>query len=150
MRQSCYFYQLLVVLPVLLMLQSCDTEKMQQTQNSIQQNHFLQSLELVESAGSILQRPQLTQDDIKKAMQQMDEGLKQAFQVESTFLQKLDARLPKLYNDIFIKGVERYRLGVEASNREAQIEGLELLSQWGKFWLTEKPNIQQKLVNING
>jgi hypothetical protein len=134
----------------LTVLQSCDTEKMQETHNSIQQNHFLQSLALVESAGSILQNPQLTQDDIKKAMGQMDEGLKQAFKVEMKFLTKLEVSLPKLYNEIFIKGVEQYRVGVEASDREKQIEGLNLLSQWGKYWQAEKPNIQQKLVNING
>ncbi len=150
MRQSKGIFNVILAFMLMGLLHACDTEKMQQTRNSIQQNHFLQSLELVESAGSLLQNPQLTQEDIQKAMSQMDEGLKQAFQVEQAFLQKLDARLPKLYRDIFIKGVERYRLGVEASDRDSQIQGLDLLSQWGQFWIAEKPNIQQKLYHING
>jgi len=142
------FYAILIFL-VVAALNGCDTEKMQQTQNSIQQNYFLQSLELVESAGQILQAPNLSKDDIKLAMGKMDEGLKQAFQVENEFLNKLDVRLPKFYNEIFIKGVEHYRVGVEAADREKQVEGLNLLSQWGKYWLVEKPNIQQKLISIN-
>ncbi len=150
MRQSVIKLPFFWAVMVSALLSACDTEKMQETRNSIQQNHFLQSLELVENAGSILQNPQLTQEDIQKAMSQMDEGLKQAFQVEQDFLQKLDARLPKLYKDIFIKGVEHYRLGVESSDRDSQIQGLDLLSQWGQFWIVEKPNIQQKLYRING
>lgn len=150
MRQSHSFYWITLVVLALGFIQSCDTEKMQQTNNGIQQNHFLQSLELVESAGQILQTPQLSQDAIDKAMGQLDEGLRQAFQVETEFLKKLDARLPKYYNEIFIKGVENYRIGVESADREKQVEGLNLLNQWGKFWGAEKPNIQNKLIRING
>jgi hypothetical protein len=132
------------------LLQACDTDKMQETENGIQQNLFLQSVELVESAGNILQSPALTEQDIEKAMSQMDQGLEQAFQVKSDFLKKLDTRLPKLYRDAFVSGVQSYRLGVEASDREKQEKGLDLLSQWGQFWLKERAKIQQKLQSING
>lgn len=131
------------------LMTGCETEKMQQTDFVIQQNLFLQSVELVESAGNILQNPNLTKENIEQAMSKMDQGLKQAFQVKKNFLQQLDVRLPKLYVDVFIAGVENYRLGVEASDREKQLQGLGLLGQWGKFWLQEKPRIQQKLVSLN-
>lgn len=148
LSQPTAFFVLMMLFTALI--SGCETEKMQQTDFVIQQNLFLQSLELVESAGTILQNPELTQENIELAMSKMDQGLRQAFQVKQEFLQKLDVRLPKLYVDIFIVGVENYRLGVEASDREKQLEGLGLLSQWGKFWLQEKPNIQQKLVSLNG
>lgn len=149
LRGSQFQIRFVSILLFAVLVTGCETEKMQQTEFVIQQNLFLQSLELVESAGAILQTPNLSKDNIEQAMGKMDQGLKQAFQVEPNFLKKLDVRLPKLYTEIFIVGVENYRLGVEASDREKQLEGLGLLSQWGKFWLQEKPNIQQKLVSLN-
>lgn len=142
-------FGLIRVIVLIALLTGCETEKMQQTDFVLQQNLFLQSLELIESAGTILQNPDLTQDNIQLAMSKLDQGLKQAFQVEQDFLQKLDVRLPKLYAEAFIVGVENYRIGVEASDREKQLHGLGLLSQWGKFWLQEKNNIKQKMANLN-
>lgn len=139
-------------LPLLLVigLIACDSEKIQQTEFSIQQNYFLQSIELVESAGLKLQSPELKKQDVELAISQMDQGLRQAFEVERKFLRKLDVRLPKLYNELFIPGVEQYRLGMETANRQQQLQGLELLSRWGQYWIKEKPAIQQKLVSLNG
>jgi len=140
-----YFrYLLWLVLATLLV--ACESEKMKQTEFGIQQNKFLLSLELVESAGKSLQSPELLQAEIDAAMLKMDKGLKLAFEVNPEFLKRLDIRLPKLYSGMFITGIENYRLGVESSDREKQLEGLRLLSQWNKFWSSEKQNIQSKLM----
>ena len=143
------FYRKGFLLLLLLMLGACESEKIQQTEFSIQQNYFLQSIELVESAGLELQNPDLTRQDIEQAIQKMDAGLRQAFQVERKFLRKLDLRLPRLYAEVFIPGVEQYRLGMESGDREQQLEGLQKLSRWGQFWIKEKSAIQQKLVDLN-
>jgi hypothetical protein len=139
-------------LPLLLvfLLNACESEKIKQTEFSIQQNYFLQSIELVEAAGLKLQAPELKKLDVEQAIQQMDQGLMQAFEVERKFLRKLDLRLPKFYNELFISGVEQYRLGMETANRQQQLDGLELLSRWGQYWIQEKSNIQQKLMSLNG
>lgn len=144
------FYGLLFLMVSATLLVACDTETKQQTEFGIQQDLFLQSLELVESAGEALQKPGLTQTDIDQAMSQMDKGLQQAFQVDVHFLKKLDVRLPRLYSEVFINGVENYRIGVESSNRQQQLDGLNRLSQWGKFWLEEKANIKQTLSRLDG
>ena len=129
---------------------ACESERIKQTEMGIQQNRFLLSLELVDSAGTILQSPGLTQQDIDKAMEQMDQGLRQAFEVDTEFLKQLDIRLPKLYSEMFIPGVQSYRLGVESSDRGEQIEGLNLLRLWGQFWVAEKRNIQNRLIELQG
>ncbi len=135
---------------ILLLLGACDDQTRQETNLGMQQNYFMQSLALVESAGETLQGTDLSKPDIDRALQQMDQGLSQAFQVEGEFLKQLDVRLPKLYNELFIPGVEQYRLGVESSDREQQLKGLGLLSRWGEFWLKEKPAIQDRLANLHG
>ncbi len=129
---------------------ACESEKMKQTEQGIQQNRFLLSLELVESAGATLQSPGITQLDIDKAMEQMDQGLRQAFEVDAAFLKRIDIRLPKLYSEMFIPGVQNYRLGVESSDRKQQLEGLNQLRLWGQFWVAEKYNIQTRLIELNG
>ena len=90
------------------------------------------------------------QKSIDKAMEQMDQGLRQAFEVDTEFLKQLDVRLPKLYSEMFIPGVQSYRLGVESSDRGEQIEGLNLLRLWGQFWVAEKRNIQNRLIELQG
>ena len=134
----------------LLVLAGCDDQTRQETNLGMQQNYFLQSLQMVESAGEILQGADLSSTDVDRALQQMDQGLSQAFQVEREFLKQLDVRLPKLYTELFIPGVEQYRLGVEASDREQQLKGLDLLSRWGEYWLKEKPAIQDRLMSLHG
>ena len=145
-----FYLRGLTILFAAILLSACETEKLQQTEFVAQQNLFLQSLELVESAGSILQKPGVSKEKIDLAMSKMDRGLEQAFRVDRSFLKKLDVRLPKLFNETFIVGVEQYRIGVESSDRKKQIEGLNLLSQWSKFWLQEKSDIQKKMISLNG
>lgn len=134
----------------LVLLAACQQDKVDQTERGMQQNHFIQSVRLVEGAGAILQQPGARADDIESALQQLDQGISQAFQVDPEFLRQLDARLPRYYQERFIPGLEQYRLGVEGSNRQQQLEGLNLLSQWGEFWLSEQGNILQKLDLVNG
>ena len=140
------YFRYFLWLAIASLLVACESEKMTQTQFGLQQNRFLLSLELVESAGKSLQSPELLQAEIDVAMEQMDQGLKQAFEVNPEFLKRLDIRLPKLYSGMFITGIENYRLGVESSDREKQLEGLRLLAQWSQFWSSEKQNIQSKLI----
>ncbi|MCK4707001.1 MAG: hypothetical protein KAU21_00150 [Gammaproteobacteria bacterium] len=139
----------LLWLAVASLLFACDSEKIKQTEFSLQQNKFLLSLELVESAGKMLQVPGIKQAEIDNALLKMDQGIELAFEVTPAFLKRLDIRLPKLYSEMFTSGVQNYRLGVESSNREKQLEGLRLLSLWSRFWLTEKRNIQDKLIGLS-
>ena len=75
----------------------------------------------------------------------LDQGLKLAFEVKRDFLDQLDLRLGKNFQRYFIKGVENYRLGIEAGDVAQQREGLQLLAQWGKFWNLERDAILAKL-----
>jgi len=134
---------------VLLWLSGCQEDRIESTEQAIQQNYFLQSLSLVESAGQLLMRPDLTDDDITRAMQRMDLGLEQARKVEDGFLKKLEPRLAREYREKFIQGVEEYRLGVEASDRERQLQGLGRLGQWGEYWNRIKPEVLAKLERMN-
>jgi hypothetical protein len=148
-KLSNVYLRCLTILFAVVLFSGCETERMQETEYVAQQNLFLQSLDLVESAGAMLQDPGLSKEDIVLAMDRMDRGLEQAFRVEKWFLQKLDVRLPKMFNEAFIPGVERYRIGVESSNQQEQIEGLNLLSRWSKFWLQEKDDIQKKMMSLS-
>lgn len=132
------------------LLSGCEDSAKTDTEFSIQQNLFLQSISLVEHAGSMLQNPTMTQADIDAAMLEMDKGLSQAFQVNEQFLVQLDPRLPKFYTRVFIPGVEQYRLGVEGSNKQKQLDGLNKLSQWGQYWLPLKPKVYERFKAING
>ncbi len=134
---------------VLLWLSGCQEDRIESTEQAIQQNYFLQSLSLVESAGQLLMRPGLTEDDITRAMQRMDLGLEQARKVEDGFLKKLEPRLAREYREKFIQGVEEYRLGVEASDRERQLQGLGRLGQWGEYWNPVKSDVLARLERMN-
>ncbi len=149
MKQKNKLSNLIWLFIVSLLLTACETEKVKQINFVEQQNFFFQSIELVETAGLALQKPGLSANDIEAAMMMIDEGLSKANHVEQDFLGKLDVRLPKLYTSIFIKGVESYRLGFEASDQDAQLRGLSLLNEWAKFWLKEKKTIQTKLIEEN-
>ena len=142
-------FRFLLWLVLASQLVACETEKTKQTEFIVQQNKFLLSLELVESAGKTLQTPGVSQVEIDSALLKMDEGIKQAFEVKQDFLKRLDIRLPKLYSSMFISGIENYRLGVESSDRAKQLEGLRLLAQWSQFWSSEKQNIQSKLIEFD-
>ena len=133
-------------LAIVSLLLACDAEKAEETEFVRQQNYFLQAVELVESAGQSLQSGSLNQQDIEQAMKKMDQGLQKAYQVRKDFLARLDVRLPKLFPELFIKGVETYRIGVEASDRAQQLEGLRLIRQWSQFWRTESKAILGQLL----
>lgn len=150
MIQRSYLIPAIFYLFIVGLMSGCEEAGKPDTEFSIQQNLFLQSISLVEHAGSLLQNPQVTQADIDKAMLEMDQGLSHAFQVEDHFLSTIDPRLPKFYTRVFIPGVEQYRLGVEASDKQKQLEGLNKLSQWGQFWLPLQPEIHNRLKAING
>ena len=86
-----------------------------------------------------------SQAEIDRALKKMDQGLQLAFKVENNFLKSLDARLGKNYQRYFVKGIETYRLGIEAGIQSDQLAGLQLLGQWAEFWSAEKKAIQAKL-----
>lgn len=125
----------------IFLLPACSPDKPDQSQRF----YFLESLTLVENAGRQLQRPAIEGDEVKQALTGMDEGLKFAFQVEAAFLDQFDPRLSKNYQRYFVKGVEAYRLGIEAGDADEQKNGLKLLSQWAAFWAEARDDINAKL-----
>lgn len=125
----------------ILLLSACSPDKPDQSQKFF----FLESLTLVENAGRQLQKPAIKADEVKQALAGMDEGIKLAFQVESAFLDQFDPRLSKNYQRYFVKGVEAYRLGIEAGEADEQKNGLLLLSQWAAFWLEARDTVTEKM-----
>ena len=95
---------------------------------------FLESLQQIETGGSMLQMAAGDQVVYGKAIAVIDDGLRLAFQVRRDFLDQFDIRLGKNYETLFIGGVETYRLGIEAADLEQQKQGLERLQQWAAFW----------------
>ncbi|MBT8436620.1 MAG: hypothetical protein KJP11_04540 [Gammaproteobacteria bacterium] len=110
-----------------------------------QKYYFLESLKQVEAGGRQLQTPGLAQAELAQALTQLDQGLKLAFQVERKFLDELDLRLGKNFQRYFVKGVENYRIGIEAGDQAQQQEGLKLLARWAKFWNAEREAIEARL-----
>ncbi len=118
----------------------------QKAVSGTQKYYFLESVKLVELAGRTLQVGGMTtQRKINEALEMMDKGLELAFQVENHFLKSLDARLGKNYQRYFVKGIETYRLGIEAGIQSDQQAGLQLLGQWAEFWSAENKVIRAKL-----
>jgi len=130
---------------VLLLLTACSESDQASKVSETQKYYFLESLNLVEQAGRALQGSDLTEASIRQALETMDRGLKLAFQVETGFLDNLDVRLGKNYQRYFVKGVENYRLGIEAADQAQQQGGLEQLGQWARFWSAEQSAIKVKL-----
>jgi hypothetical protein len=139
------FKHLFWILLITFLLSACSDEDDEKSASETQKYYFLESLKLVEQAGRELQSSGLTQAKIIDALKTMDEGLKLAFQVESKFLDSLDARLGKNYQRYFVKGVETYRIGIEAGDKGDQHAGLELIGQWAGFWSAEQEAINAKL-----
>ena len=108
--------------------------------------YFVESLKQVEAGGQRLQSTNLDEASLKTALQMLDQGLKLAFQVERDALDQLDLRLGKNYQRYFIAGVENYRLGIEAGDRDQQLRGLKLLARWGEFWGLERDAIMALLI----
>ena len=140
-RQHCLAWMVAVLLLLSACTESDETSKVSETQKY----YLLESLNLVEQAGRILQAKDLSQAKIQQALETMDQGLKLAFQVETEFLDDLDLRLGKNYQRYFVKGVENYRLGIEAGDATQQQQGLEQLGQWAEFWSAEQSAIEAKL-----
>ena len=126
-------------------LSACTGSEDAEAISNTQKYYFTESLKTVEAAGLQLQNPSLKEDELKKALTNMDEGLKLAFQVEAGFLDQLDPRLSKNYQRYFVKGIESYRLGIEAGDSVEQRQGLKLLSQWAVFWSEAKQPVSAKL-----
>ncbi len=126
---------------MMLLLSACSPDKPDESQ----QFYFGESLTLVENAGRQLQRSTVEADEIQRALADMDRGISLAFQVEAVFLDQFDPRLSKNYQRYFVKGIEAYRLGIEAGDAEQQKNGLQLLSKWAAFWAEAKDSITEKM-----
>jgi len=125
------------------MLAACSSDD--ERASSSQQYYFLEALQQGEAGGRQLQVADLSQEALLQALAMLDQGLKLAFEVKRDFLDQLDLRLGKNFQRYFIKGVEDYRLGIEAGDVAQQREGLQLLAQWGEFWNLERDAILAKL-----
>ena len=108
--------------------------------------YFVESLKQVEAGGQQLQSASLDEAGLQSALAMLDQALKLAFQVERDALDRLDLRLGKNYQRYFIEGVENYRLGIEAGDKEQQLRGLKLLARWGDFWALEGDAIMAQLI----
>ena len=127
------------------MLTGCFSSTDDQEVSASQKYYFLESLKQVEAGGRQLQAAGLDQQAVTEALAMLDQGLKLAFQVERQFLDELDLRLGKNFDRYFVKGVENYRVGIEAGDEAQQREGLRLLARWAEFWNLEQAAILAKL-----
>lgn len=118
---------------LVFLMAACDSDSKKDDTGS-QRFYFIESLNLVESAGLRLQDQSLSAEALSGALEQMDNGLKMAFEVKAEFLDRFDPRLSKNYQRYFVKGIESYRLGIEAGDADQQKNGLKLLAQWAGFW----------------
>ena len=125
-------------------LVACDS-KQESANVEEQRYYFLEALRQVESGGRKLQLADISQVQMSEALSNLDDGLKLAFQVERAFLDEIDLRLGKNFERYFIKGVENYRIGIEAADKSQQMAGLQLLQQWSRFWLTAQSTILAQL-----
>ena len=123
---------------------ACDS-KQDDVKTEEQRYYFLEALKQVESGGRKLQHTDISQAQMSEALSDLDNGLKLAFQVERPFLDNLDLRLGKNFERFFVKGVESYRIGIEAADKSQQVAGLQLLQQWSRFWQAEQDSILAEL-----
>lgn len=130
-----------LLLGILAACSSSDEEQVAKDQKY----YFLESLQQVEAGGRQLQSSALQKAELEQALAMLDQGLKLAFQVERKFLDNLDLRLGKNFERYFIKGVENYRVGIEAGDEAQQRQGLKLLARWGEFWNAERQAIEARL-----
>ena len=120
-----------------ILLAACSSSDDDEIQSG-QKYYFLESLAQVEAGGRQLQTAGLDRQSLTEALARLDQGLQLAFQVDRKFLDQLDLRLGKNYQRYFVRGVENYRIGIEAGDEAQQREGLRLLSQWAEFWQAEQ------------
>ncbi|MCP4979751.1 MAG: hypothetical protein GY935_04560 [Gammaproteobacteria bacterium] len=133
---------LLCLLPIMLLACTSSTDE---KSRSNQKYYFLESLKQIEAGGRQLQTANLDQAGLTAALATLDQGLMLAFQVEREFLDDLDLRLGKNYQRYLVKGVENYRLGIEAGDENQQRKGLQLLAHWAEFWNLERAAIEDSL-----
>ena len=126
-----------------LLLAACSSDEERVARD--QKYYFLESLQQVEAGGQRLRSPDLDRESMNQALAMLDQGLRLAFEVEREFLDELDLRLGKNFERYFVKGVENYRLGIEAGDEQQQREGLRLLSRWAEFWAAEQDAIRTRL-----
>jgi hypothetical protein len=129
---------------LLVQLLACSAEKDPPISQE-QAYYFVEALKQVESGGRQLQTPNIDEAGVTAALAVLDQGLKLAFQVRRDALDRLDLRLGKNFQRYFIAGVENYRLGIEAGDKEQQLRGLKLLARWGEFWALEGDSIMRLL-----
>ena len=132
-----------IIASLLLVILTACSPGDDKTSNS-QQYYFLEAIQQVEVGGRHLQAAD-SEETLLEALAQLDQGLKLAFEVKRDFLDQLDLRLGKNFQRYFIKGVENYRLGIEAGDAALQREGLQLLFKWGEFWEAERDGILSRL-----
>ena len=134
-----------IALLAVLALADCSSSDEVDALPGTQKYNFLKSLKLVENADEVLQSKSKTKKETRQALYNMDQGLKLAFQVKNKFLTRLDARLGKNYQRYFVKGVEDYRLGVEAGDTRQKKNGTRLLAKWDDFWADARSAVEAKL-----
>ena len=132
-----------VVIWLLSGLIACDGQE--DAGDEEQRYYFLEALKQVESGGRKLQLADVSQAQMNDALSNLDDGLKFAFQVQRPFLDELDLRLGKNFERYFIKGVENYRIGIEAADKSQQMAGLKLLQQWSRYWQQAQGSILAQL-----
>ena len=137
--------RVILVCLLLSILTACSSSTEEDEVARDQKYYFLESLKQVEAGGRQLQTPGLAQAELVQALTMLDQGLKLAFQVERKFLDELDLRLGKNFQRYFVKGVENYRVGIEAADQAQQQEGLKLLARWAEFWNAEREAIEARL-----
>jgi len=137
--------RVILVCLLLGMLAACSSSTEDGGISRDQKYYFLESLKQVEAGGRQLQSPGLEQAELVQALTMLDQGLKLAFQVERKFLDELDLRLGKNFQRYFVKGVENYRVGIEAGDEAQQQQGLKLLARWAEFWNVEREAIEARL-----
>jgi len=133
----------LVASLLLLLLVGCSSDEQQAARD--QKYYFLESLKQVEAGGQRLRSPNPDRESVNEALAMLDQGLRLAFEVKRDFLDGLDLRLGKNFERYFVRGVENYRLGIEAGDEQQQREGLRLLSLWAEFWAAEQEAIRSRL-----
>ena len=138
---SCYqLAQRLLLALLLAQLFACSSSE-DLPISAAQAYYFVESMKQVESGGRQLQSANLDEAGLLAALSMLDQGLKLAYQVERDSLDRLDLRLGKNFQRYFIEGVENYRLGIEAGDKEQQFKGLNLLKRWAEFWVLERDTV---------
>ncbi len=130
---------------LVVVLAACSPSSDEQQHAQSQKYYFLEALTQVETGGRQLQGAGSDRQALDEALAKLDQGLDLAFRVEREFLDRHDLRLGKNFERYFIRGVENYRIGIEAGDDAQQREGLRLLARWGEFWGAQQAAIRASL-----